>query len=310
MTPRALQASCFEFLCRRAPTDAAHDLAHVKRVVKNTLYLTDLESANSEITLPAACLHDCVSLPKDDPRRSEGSRLAAAEASDFLAGIDYPAGLIPEVAHAIEAHSFSAGIPCRTLEARIVQDADRLDALGAIGIARCLLTGGALGSDIYHADDPFAGARDLDDKAYMVDHFYAKLFKLPATMVTEAGRAEAERRVRMMEAFLAELGREAELYPYSYDRTHTTEQAADAYHPDAKATVRVAGRLISRRGHGKTTFGHLRDGSGRVQVYFRRDDVVPPGHLWMMGATADSFDSRYWGFLPEQRVIGRAYALW
>ena len=43
---------------------------------------------------------------------------------------------------------------------------------------------------------------------------------------------------------------------------------------------------------------------------FLRDDIVPPGHLWMMGATADSFDSRYWGFLPEQRVIGRAYALW
>ena len=208
MTPRALQASCFEFLCRRAPTDAAHDLAHVKRVVKNTLYLTDLESANSDITLPAACLHDCVSLPKDDPRRSEGSRLAAAEASDFLAGIDYPAGLIPEVAHAIEAHSFSAGIPCRTLEARIVQDADRLDALGAIGIARCFLVGGRLDRPLFDPDDPFCEHRDPDDGAFTVDHFYTKLLQLPGTMQTGAGRAEAERRAGIMRRYLDDLRKE------------------------------------------------------------------------------------------------------
>jgi conjugal transfer pilin signal peptidase TrbI len=43
---------------------------------------------------------------------------------------------------------------------------------------------------------------------------------------------------------------------------------------------------------------------------FLRDDIVPSGHLWVMGATTDSFDSRYWGFLPESHVVGRAYALW
>ena len=205
MTPGALQASCFEFLARRAPIDAAHDLAHIKRVVKNALYLTDLESASSEVTLPAACLHDCVSLPKNDPRRSEGSRLAAAEASAFLAEIDYPAELIPEVAHAIEAHSFSAGIPCRTLEARIVQDADRLDALGAIGIARCLLVGGRLDRPLLDPDDPFCENREPDDGVYTVDHFYTKLLKLPATMQTEAGREEAERRAALMRQYLDQL---------------------------------------------------------------------------------------------------------
>ena len=180
----------------------------MKRVVKNTLYLTDLEAANNEVTLAAACLHDCVSLPKNDPRRAEGSRLAAAEASGFLAGIDYPDELIPEVAHAIEAHSFSAGIPCRTLEARIVQDADRLDALGAIGIARCFLVGGRLDRPLFDPDDPFCEHRDPDDGAFTVDHFYTKLLQLPGTMQTGAGRAEAERRAGIMRRYLDDLRKE------------------------------------------------------------------------------------------------------
>ena len=72
----------------------------------------------------------------------------------------------------------------------VVQGADRLDALGAIGIARCLLTGGALGSDLYHPDDPFCTGREPDDRAFMADHFYTKLFKRPDTMQTSAGRAK------------------------------------------------------------------------------------------------------------------------
>ncbi len=110
--------------------------------------------------------------------------------------------------HAIEAHSFSAGIPPRTLEARIVQDADRLEALGAIGIARCLLTGGTMRTPLYDPDDPFCDRREPDDRSYTLDHFYCKLFKLPGTMQTAAGREEARRRVDYMQGFLAELAGE------------------------------------------------------------------------------------------------------
>ncbi len=208
MTLDGLAAACKTFVASRTAADPAHDLSHIKRVVNNALYLTDIVGCNRQVTLPAAWLHDCVQVPKDSPDRHRASRLAADEAVRFLETLDYPEDLLPAVHHAVAAHSFSAGIPVETIEAGVVQDADRLDALGAIGIARCLLTGGALGSDIYHAEDPFAEARDLDDKAYMFDLFYAKLFKLPSTLVTDAGRAEAERRVRMMETFLAELGRE------------------------------------------------------------------------------------------------------
>ncbi len=159
MNLEQLQHQCLEFLGRSAPADMAHDINHVKRVVKNCSYLTDIEGANAQITLPAAWLHDCVAVAKDSPLRAQGSRLAAQAATHFLSGIDYPAGLLPEVYHAIEAHSYSADIPPRTLEAQVVQDADRLDSLGAIGIARCLLVGGHLQRPLCDTLDPFCDSR-------------------------------------------------------------------------------------------------------------------------------------------------------
>ena len=204
-----LSRACEAFVAGRTAADPAHDTTHIKRVVSNARYLTDLEACDLRITLPAAWLHDCVQVPKDSPDRHRVSRLAADEAVRFLeTRDDYPKDLLPAVHHAVAAHSYSAGIPVESPEAGVVQDADRLDALGAIGIARCLLTGGALGSDIYHPDDPFCEHRSPDDRAFMVDHFYAKLFELPATMTTAAGRAEAERRVSVMRDWLAALGRE------------------------------------------------------------------------------------------------------
>jgi uncharacterized protein len=208
MNMHQVQAACLEYLEKNLESDPAHDISHVRRVVNNTLYLTDIEKANSKVSVPAAWLHDCISVPKNSPQRSQASRLAAAEAVRFLAGIGYPEQLLGEIHHAIEAHSFSAAVRPRSLEARIVQDADRLEALGAIGIARCLLTGGNMGTPLYDPDDPFCDARDPDDRKYTLDHFYTKLFKLPGTMQTRAGRAEANRRVDYMRDFLAELAGE------------------------------------------------------------------------------------------------------
>jgi uncharacterized protein len=188
--------------------DAAHDRAHVRRVVANARLLTAAEGANLDVVLPAAWLHDCVSFPKNSPDRPRASRAAAAAASDFLNAAGYDAALIPAIAHAIEAHSFTAGIPPRTIEAKVVQDADRLDALGAIGIARTFVVGGALGRAIYDAAEPIPRSRVPDDGHNSVDHFFTKLFTLAGTMQTAAGRREAERRTATMTAFLGELERE------------------------------------------------------------------------------------------------------
>ncbi len=204
-----LAQDCEQFVAARTAADPAHDISHVKRVVTTALQLTDIEQAKKEITLPAAWLHDCVQVAKDSPDRERASRLSADEAVHFLRDWGYPEAQLEAVHHAVAAHSYSANIPVRSKEAGVVQDADRLDALGAMGIARCLLTGGAMGSALYDPEDPFAQHRPLDDRAFMVDHFYRKLFKLPDTMQTEAGRAEAQRRANHMRLWLQELGREA-----------------------------------------------------------------------------------------------------
>ncbi len=161
-----------------------------------------------EIVLPAAWLHDCATVAKDSPLRSTASALAARTAGDFLRDSGYPAGLIPDVRHAIEAHSFSARVTPRTREAMVVQDADRLDALGAIGIARCLMLGGAMGRPLYDPDEPLPDARTPDDASNVLDHFYVKLLHISSTMATAAGQAEARRRTEFMREYLRQLGGE------------------------------------------------------------------------------------------------------
>jgi uncharacterized protein len=148
---------------------------------------------------------------KDSPERAQASRLAARHAIRFLESAGYAPEALPEIRHAIEAHSWSAGIAPRTPEARVVQDADRLDALGAIGLARCIAVGAALGRPVYEPEDPFCRARAPDDRGASVDHFYAKLLKLAGTMQTAAGRREAERRTAFLRGFLAQL--ESEIAP-------------------------------------------------------------------------------------------------
>ncbi len=205
MNLQELHNSCEKFVRNRMSGDPAHDISHVRRVVKNTLYLTDIEQSNPIITVAAAWLHDCVSVAKDSDLRAEASQLAAHDAVEFLSGTRYPREWLEDVYHAIEAHSFSANIQAQTLEAKIVQDADRLEALGAIGIARCLLTGGSMGTSLYEPGDPFCNEREPDDRQYTLDHFYKKLFTLPETMQTRAGRAEANRRAAYMREFLDQL---------------------------------------------------------------------------------------------------------
>lgn len=196
------------FLTGLSEIDTAHDLAHLHRVVANARRLAVPEHASLEIVLPAAWLHDCVTVPKDSPHRSAASALAARTAGEFLRESSYPAEFIPDIEYAIEAHSFSARITPKTPEAMVVQDADRLDALGAIGIARCLALGGAMGRPLYNTREPFPENRVPDDTANVLDHFYVKLLGLADTMTTAAGRTEARRRTDFLRQYLHQLALE------------------------------------------------------------------------------------------------------
>lgn len=188
--------------------DAGHDINHIKRVVKAAKQFAVEEQAEMAVVLPAAWLHDCVQVAKDSPLRSQASRLAADEAKKLLADWGYPEQYHEAVAHAVAAHSFSANIPCETLEAKVVQDADRMDALGAIGIARTMLVGQSFGNPLLASDDPFCESRTPNDKTSIIDHFYTKLLGLKDTFQTEAAKAEANKRHDFMVTFLKQLADE------------------------------------------------------------------------------------------------------
>jgi uncharacterized protein len=169
------------------------------------------------VVLPAAWLHDCVVVPKNSSDRPMASRLAAQSATAFLAEVGYPNEKLGPISHCIISHSFSANVACESLEAKVVQDSDRLEAVGAIGLARCLMTGGAMGQRLYHADQPFPIDRRPMDTEQSVDHFFSKLLGLQKTMQTAAGQDEAARRSQFLVAFLRQLSDEIGVAPSTLD---------------------------------------------------------------------------------------------
>ncbi len=203
----ALLAESRERDAALATPDPTHDTAHALRVALWTLRLGG-EAVAAREGIAAALLHDAINSPKDSPERARASERSADFARVRLAALGFAPAACERVAAAIRDHSFSRGaVPVGPL-AEALQDADRLEALGAIGLLRCVSTGVRMGGAWFDGEDPFAAARSLDDRLYSVDHFYAKLLGLPASMRTAAGRAEAERRAAFLRAFLSQLGEE------------------------------------------------------------------------------------------------------
>lgn len=193
-----------------ASEDSAHDISHFRRVWMTARKIMIHHQADPLVVLTACYFHDIVSLPKNHPERSQSSRLAARKTRDILHRDfpDFPPDRFAAVEHAIEAHSFSAGIAPQSIEAKIVQDADRLEALGAIGLARVFAVSGGLGVALFDAEDPFADARPLDDRAFALDHFQTKLLRLPDTMQTDVGRDLAQHNADFLVHFMAKLSAE------------------------------------------------------------------------------------------------------
>ena len=201
-----------EFMADRlaAEKDGCHDIGHVRRVWKNCVDIAadEPEATDMLVLLAAAYLHDLVNPPKNSPDRQLASTHSAEAACGLLREWDFPAEKLASVEHAIRAHSFSAQIRPETQEARILQDADRLDALGAIGIARTFYTAGTMQSSMFDADDPFGHGRPLNDKNFAVDHFNIKLLRLAGSMTTATGKRLAEQRTTTMHRFLHTLSEE------------------------------------------------------------------------------------------------------
>ncbi len=196
-------------VCQKNP-DPSHDILHVKRVVNIAKKLAAQEKANLKIVVPAAYLHDCVYISKTDTRRKMASKISADRAVELLTHWSYPKEFLPAIHHAILAHSFSAKIDAVSLEAKIVQDADRLDAMGATGIFRCFAFSGLAQRPLYRAQDPFCESRTPDDSDNTLDHFFTKLLHLQDKLNTPSARAEGELRLQTMTIYLNDLRRELE----------------------------------------------------------------------------------------------------
>jgi uncharacterized protein len=188
--------------------DAAHDFDHIMRVFKNAQNICKKENANEKLVLSAVLLHDIISYPKSDKRSKLSSIKSAEESKKILKKFNFTKEEIQIISDAIRDHSFSRNVIPTTLEGKILQDADRLDAIGAIGIARVFAVGGSEKRPFYNIKDPFCKSRIPDDKIWTLDHFYRKLLKLESLMNTKSGKIEAKKRTRVLKDFLNELKKE------------------------------------------------------------------------------------------------------
>ncbi len=189
--------------------DPAHDFHHIMRVYKNAEIIGRSEGADMEVLLPAVLLHDIVVYPKGSAKSSRSSDESADLAKKILDNYGCPRKKINQICYCIRAHSYSKKVVPTSLEGRILQDADRLDALGAIGIARTFSVSGSENRTFYNADDPFCRSdRNLDDNRWTLDHFQTKLLKLEENMHTEAAKKIAQERTKFMMLFIRQLQKE------------------------------------------------------------------------------------------------------
>lgn len=196
---------------RFAGEGSGHDWHHIHRVWQLSRRIAREEGAQAEIAELGALLHDIADWKFHGGDDSVGPR----EAERLLRQEGAPESLIVPVVEIVATISFKgAGVatPMRTLEGRCVQDADRLDALGAIGIARCFAYGGHAGRMLYDPALPpvmhASAAAYKSAKGTSLNHFYEKLFLLKDRMNTESGRRLALERHRFMEEFVAQFLRE------------------------------------------------------------------------------------------------------
>ncbi|MGO8992747.1 MAG: HD domain-containing protein [Polyangiaceae bacterium] len=192
----------------RATSEPAHDFLHVLRVTASARGIGEKEGARLEVVVPAALLHELFNYPKGHPDSPRSGEVCAEHAREVLQGEGVARETVDAIATCIREHPFSRGILPDTIEGKVLQDADRLDAIGAIGIARCMATCAEMKRPFYSPVDPFCAERSPDDKAWGIDHFYAKLLRIPDVLHTPTARAMASERVAAMKQFLDQLARE------------------------------------------------------------------------------------------------------
>ncbi|MDK7375317.1 MULTISPECIES: HD domain-containing protein [Weeksella] len=173
-----------------------HDYYHMERVVNNAKKILRYEKADPFLVEMAAWLHDL-----GDAKLHQGVDLSEQLIGEFLEGSEVDEDIIKKIQQIVSEVSFSKNEKTSSLEAKIVQDADRLDAIGAVGIARCFAYGGSVGNLLYNP-------KSVEKKSSSVQHFHDKLFKLKNLMNTETAKKMAEERHVFMEGFIEQFYQE------------------------------------------------------------------------------------------------------
>jgi len=196
------------------PGELAHDRHHIARVYQWALKLSADGRVDPDLAGAMALVHDLAFVPKDSPDRALGGERSAQLAGVVLGSAGYAVTEVAAIAEAVRTSSWSRGLAPTNALGVVLQDADRLDAIGALGLLRTVACAQYMSRPeragrFYHDGDPFADTgRALDDKAQALDHCYAKLLKLAAGMHLPTAKAEAAQRHAALVDFLGVLRRE------------------------------------------------------------------------------------------------------
>lgn len=183
--------------------DLGHDIAHVMRVYGWCVRLAREVGADGDLAGACGLVHDLVNVPKNSPDRPLGSEQSAKAAGPWLLEAGYGEGEVGEIVEAVRTCSWSRGLEATAMLGKVLQDADRLDAIGAVGIARMFSCAQRMGGGfLVHPWDVMGEERALDDKRFAADHVKVKLLKLAATMHTQTAKDEAQRRHQRMVQYL------------------------------------------------------------------------------------------------------------
>lgn len=205
-----------EAMARARATEPAHDFFHVERVVANARAIGAGEGLSADvvaIAMTAALLHELFTYPKSHPESHRAGDVCAEHAHALLVREGMKEALVAPICAAIRDHAFSKGVVPEAAPSRVLQDADRLDALGAIGLARMWATCADMKRPFYAPEDPFCEVRAPDDKAWGLDHVFKKLLTIPSRLHTRTAQRLAEERTAFLREYLAQMKRELAASP-------------------------------------------------------------------------------------------------
>jgi uncharacterized protein len=198
---------CLSFVTANyKPVDPAHGIDHLLRVLRTAFRIADCHTGIDRCVLLISCyFHDYLSFSKSVGLSEISSRVTADHVEQIFGTGLLSTRQLQKLHNAILCHSYSAETHGDSAESDILYDADKIDALGAIGVARLFCVAGAIKSNIYDFADPFFEFRSPDDKQFAIDHFYKKILLLPDKMRTSEGRRIATQKIRIVEQFLGQL---------------------------------------------------------------------------------------------------------